>query len=38
LSFDAAASTGKTIKLDAAYVNDKLAEAAGSQDLARYVL
>lgn len=38
LSFDATASSGKTISIDAAYVNDKLAEAAGSQDLARYVL
>jgi ATP-dependent HslUV protease ATP-binding subunit HslU len=38
LSFDATASSGKTISIDAAYVNDKLAEAAGSIDLARYVL
>ncbi len=38
LSFDASASSGQTIKLDTAYVNDKLAEVAGSQDLARYVL
>ena len=38
LSFDAATSSGKTILIDAAYVNDKLAETAGSQDLARYVL
>lgn len=38
LSFDATASTGQTIQIDTAYVNDKLAEAAGSQDLARYVL
>ena len=38
LSFDAAASSGKTILIDTAYVNDKLAEAASSQDLARYVL
>ena len=38
LSFDATASSGKTFNIDAAYVNDKLAEAAGSQDLARYVL
>ena len=38
LSFDATASSGKTINIDAAYVNDKLAEAAGSIDLARYVL
>lgn len=38
LSFDAQASSGLTIQIDANYVNDKLAEAAGSQDLARYVL
>lgn len=38
LSFDAASSSGQTIVIDAAYVNDKLAETAGSQDLARYVL
>ena len=38
LSFDATASSGKTINIDTAYVNDKLAEAAGSIDLARYVL
>ncbi|TCT07328.1 ATP-dependent protease ATPase subunit HslU [Paralcaligenes ureilyticus] len=38
LSFDASASSGKTITIDAAYVNDKLEEAASSQDLARYVL
>jgi len=38
LSFDAAASSNQTVVIDAAYVNDKLAEAAGSQDLARYVL
>ncbi|MET0185573.1 MAG: ATP-dependent protease ATPase subunit HslU [Achromobacter sp.] len=38
LSFDATASSGEVVKIDAAYVNDKLEEAAGSQDLARYVL
>lgn len=38
LSFDASASSGKTITIDPAYVNDKLEEVAGSQDLARYVL
>jgi len=38
LSFDATASSGQTIQIDTTYVNDKLAEAAGSQDLARYVL
>ena len=38
LSFDATASNNKTVKIDAAYVNAQLAEAASSQDLARYVL
>ncbi len=38
LSFEASAHEGQTIVIDAAYVNDKLAETAGSQDLARYVL
>ncbi|MFY2083330.1 ATP-dependent protease ATPase subunit HslU, partial [Achromobacter xylosoxidans] len=38
LSFDATSSTDKTVKIDAAYVNAQLAEAASSQDLARYVL
>src|SRR5690606_33430934 len=38
LSFDASASSGKTVVIDAAYVNDKLEETASSQDLARYVL
>ncbi|NYT38070.1 ATP-dependent protease ATPase subunit HslU [Allopusillimonas soli] len=38
LSFEATASSGQTVTIDAAYVDDKLEEAAGSQDLARYVL
>ncbi|MYN14007.1 ATP-dependent protease ATPase subunit HslU [Pusillimonas sp. TS35] len=38
LSFDATANSGTTITIDAAYVNDKLGEAAASEDLARYVL
>jgi len=38
LSFDATASSNQTVVIDAAYVNNKLAEAASSQDLARYVL
>ncbi|WP_233234428.1 ATP-dependent protease ATPase subunit HslU [Bordetella sp. LUAb4] len=40
LSFDAsnASASGRVVRIDAAYVNDKLEEAAGSQDLARYVL
>ena len=35
---DRTSSTDKTVKIDAAYVNAQLAEAASSQDLARYVL
>lgn len=38
LSFEASAHEGQTILIDAEYVNDKLAQTAGSQDLARYVL
>lgn len=38
LSFDATANSGKQVTIDAAYVNDKLEEAAASEDLARYVL
>ncbi|MCD0504120.1 ATP-dependent protease ATPase subunit HslU [Bordetella petrii] len=38
LSFDATASNGHTVKIDAAYVDAQLSEAAANQDLARYVL
>ena len=38
LSFDATANSGKTITIDAGYVNEQLGEAARSEDLARYVL
>jgi ATP-dependent HslUV protease ATP-binding subunit HslU len=38
VSFDATSHSGQTIRIDAAYVNDKLQETAKSQDLARYVL
>ena len=38
LSFDASASSGQTITIVAAYVNDKLEEAARDQVLSRYVL
>ena len=38
LSFDATQHSGQTVLIDAQYVNDKLAETARSQDLARYVL
>jgi ATP-dependent HslUV protease ATP-binding subunit HslU len=38
LSFNAMSLAGQTIIIDAAYVNEQLAETAQSQDLARYVL
>jgi ATP-dependent HslUV protease ATP-binding subunit HslU len=38
LSFDAGLHSGQTVIIDQAYVNDKLAETASRQDLARYVL
>jgi len=38
LSFNAGAHGGQTVKIDAAYVDEQLADAAGNQDLARYVL
>ena len=38
VSFDAAKHSGKTIVIDAAYVDGKLKELAQSEDLARYVL
>ncbi|WP_368644487.1 ATP-dependent protease ATPase subunit HslU [Castellaniella ginsengisoli] len=38
LSFEAASPGAETVVVNAAYVEDKLAETAGSQDLARYVL
>lgn len=38
LSFDAATGCAENICINASYVDDKLQEAVGSQDLARYVL
>lgn len=38
LSFNATSSAQEAVRIDAAYVDDKLQEAAASQDLARYVL
>ncbi|HLU78053.1 MAG TPA: ATP-dependent protease ATPase subunit HslU [Burkholderiaceae bacterium] len=38
LAFDATSHSGSTVKIDAAYVEDKLKETAASEDLARYVL
>jgi ATP-dependent HslUV protease ATP-binding subunit HslU len=38
LSFSASKHTGETVVIDAAYVDARLKELAGSEDLARYVL
>jgi len=38
ISFDAGRAGGQTLTIDAAYVNGRLAELAGSEDHSRYVL
>ena len=38
VSFNAARLAGKTLTIDAAYVETRLAGVAGREDLARYVL
>ncbi|HET8597016.1 MAG TPA: ATP-dependent protease ATPase subunit HslU [Castellaniella sp.] len=38
LSFEAASPGAQSVVIDTAYVDDKLSETVGSQDLARYVL
>ena len=38
LSFDAARQEGRTIGIDASYVDERLKDLAQSEDLARYVL
>lgn len=38
ISFDAPKHSGKTVAIDAAYVDERLAELSQSEDLARYVL
>jgi ATP-dependent HslUV protease ATP-binding subunit HslU len=38
ISFDAGRETGRTIIIDGAYVDARLKDLAGSEDLARYVL
>jgi len=38
VSFDAPNRSGQTITLDAAAVDDKLAELAKNEDLSRYIL
>jgi ATP-dependent HslUV protease ATP-binding subunit HslU len=37
-AFDAPDSAGRTLKVDAAYVDGKLAKLAGDEDLSRYIL
>ena len=38
VSFDAAALAGKTVSIDAAYVDARLAELSQNEDLSRYIL
>ena len=38
LSFEATTLSGQVVRIDAAYVDGRLAELAKSEDLARYVL
>ena len=38
LSFSATEFAGSEVRVDAAYVNDRLGEIAKSEDLSRYVL
>ncbi|HEU0198623.1 MAG TPA: ATP-dependent protease ATPase subunit HslU [Nevskiaceae bacterium] len=37
-AFDAPDHSGETVSIDAAYVNDKLNQLAGNEDLSRYIL
>jgi ATP-dependent HslUV protease ATP-binding subunit HslU len=38
VSFEAEDRAGSTVKIDAAYVRDKLTELAGDADLSKYIL
>jgi ATP-dependent HslUV protease ATP-binding subunit HslU len=38
LSFNATESGGEVVRIDAAYVNDRLDKLAENEDLSRYVL
>jgi ATP-dependent HslUV protease ATP-binding subunit HslU len=38
ISFEAADQSGQTVTVDVAYVDAHLAELAGNEDLARYIL
>jgi ATP-dependent HslUV protease ATP-binding subunit HslU len=38
VSFDAASLAGQSVKVDAAYVDVRLAELSKNEDLSRYIL
>jgi ATP-dependent HslUV protease ATP-binding subunit HslU len=38
VSFTASSLTGQTVRIDSAYVNDRLAELSHNEDLSRYIL
>jgi ATP-dependent HslUV protease ATP-binding subunit HslU len=38
VSFDATDLQGQTVRIDAAYVNEKLGELSENEDLSRYIL
>ncbi|MGH8456995.1 MAG: HslU--HslV peptidase ATPase subunit, partial [Stenotrophobium sp.] len=38
IAFEAPDKSGLVLKIDAAYVNGKLAKLAGDEDLSRYIL
>ncbi len=38
ISFEAEEHEGETVKIDAAYVRERLAELAGNSDLSKYIL
>ena len=38
LSFDASDRSGEAIAVDAEYVDERLADMAGNEDLSRYIL
>ena len=38
ISYDAPKFSGKTVDIDASYVDDRLKDLSQSEDLARYVL
>jgi ATP-dependent HslUV protease ATP-binding subunit HslU len=38
VSFDAAALAGQTVRIDGAYVDQRLAELSQNEDLSRFIL